>query len=96
MITKIALLQINAGETVFENFEIAKTHIEKAAQNGADIALLPELWNVGYTSPDEYVFGRDTWGKSAFFVGDSEFVKYQELAKEVGIAILLPFLEKDT
>lgn len=96
METKIALLQISTGGTVSENFEIAKTHIGKAAREGADIALLPELWNVGYTSPDEYSLGKDAWEKSAFSIADSGFAKYQELAKQVRIAILLPFLEKDS
>jgi len=92
---KIALLQINAGKTVSENFEIAKTRIKEAAQNGADIVLLPELWNIGYTSPWEYSLGKDEWEKSAFSIGDTEFAKYQELAKRLNVAILLPFLEKD-
>lgn len=93
---KIALLQISAGKTVSENFEIAKINIGKAVQGGADIILFPELWNVGYDSPDEYRLGKDEWGKSAFYVGDSEFSKYQEIAKHFEVAILLPFLEKDS
>lgn len=96
MKVKIALLQINAGKTVSENFEIAKFHIEKANKEGADIVLLPELWNVGYTSPDEYNQGKDQWGKAAFLIKDNEFSEYQKLAKDLGVAILLPFLEKDT
>lgn len=92
---KIALLQISAGKTVSENLEIAKVNIEKSVQNGADIILFPELWNVGYTSPAEYSLGKDEWEKAAFFLGDSEFSKYQEIAKHFEVAILFPFLEKD-
>ncbi|MDO8604250.1 MAG: carbon-nitrogen hydrolase family protein [bacterium] len=92
---KIALLQINAGKTVSENFEIAKINIENAAQNATDVVILPELWNVGYDSPDEYSLGKDEWEKSAFFIGDTEFSKYQEIAKHFEVAVLLPFLEKD-
>ena len=93
---KIALLQISAGNSVLENFDIAKVNIEKAKGEGADIALLPELWNVGYDSPDEYKKGKEEWEKSAFVIDDNGFSKYKELAKENGIAILLPFLEKDS
>lgn len=92
---KVALLQISPGENVSKNFEIAKAVIQKAKEGGADIAVLPELWNVGYCSPDEYSLGKEEWGNAAFETGDAQFCKYQKLAKELGIAILLPFLEKD-
>ncbi len=92
---KIALLQINPSDSVVENFNIAEIHVKKAKADGADIALLPELWNVGYTSPEKYPTGKIGWGKSAFLIGDSEFSKYKELAKSLEIAILLPFLETD-
>lgn len=92
---KIALLQIKPGDSVTENFSIAKTHIEEAKASDADIALLPELWNVGYSSPEEYSAGEVEWSKSAFLVDDREFSRYKELAKNSEIAILLPFLERD-
>jgi len=92
---RVALLQLNPGKSDLENFEIAKTGIQEAVNNGADIALLPELWNVGYSSPEEYSSGKEAWEKSALTKEDSNFLLYQNLAKQLGIAILFPYLEKE-
>lgn len=93
----VALLQILPGSNPSENFERAEKFITDAKQNGmADIVLLPELWTVGYASPDEYGLGKEEWEKSALLLTDDGFLKYQNLAKNLSIAILFPFLEKDT
>lgn len=88
-------MQLNAGKSENENFALAKTATVEAVKNSADIILLPELWNVGYTSPEEYSLGKDTWEKAALTTQDENFILYQNLARELGIAILFPFLEKD-
>ncbi len=60
-----------------------------------DIVLLPELWNVGYASPDEYQAGRDAWEGAACTLDDRQFSQYVSLAQEKQIAIVLPFLERN-
>lgn len=92
---KVALLQLNPGNNPDENFEIAKRRVSEAADNGADIALLPELWNIGYASPDEYSLGKKAWEDAALTQHDTGFIRYQNLAKELGVAILFPYLERD-
>ncbi len=91
---KVALLQLNPGNNELENFAIAKTGIQEAASSGADVVLLPELWNVGYSDPQGYCLGEEVWGKSALTKEDKNFLLYQDLAKELNIAILFPYLER--
>ena len=42
----IALLQMVPGNTTEENILIADRYCRQAAQMGADIALMPEMWNI--------------------------------------------------
>lgn len=90
---KIALLQILPKETQEENFLRAREYIIKAKENRADIVLLPELWNIGYSSPQEYISVED-WEKCALEKTSPEFLQYTELAKELKISIVFPYLEK--
>jgi len=89
---KIALFQFNPGKTEVENFEIAKKGVEKAKDNNTDIILLPELWNIGYTTPD--IYGKDDWEKSSLTLTDENFQRYCVLAKDSNIAILFPYLQR--
>jgi predicted amidohydrolase len=91
---RLALLQLNPGNKDVENFEIAKKAIQESVSQGADIALLPELWNVGYSSPEEYSLGKEAWQEAALTKEDSHFLLYQNLAKELNIGILFPYLER--
>ena len=69
----------------------------QAARLGADIALFPEMWNIGYTSFDhEDPVSLQEWQKQAID-RDSDFVMiHQELAAELNMAIALTYLEKWT
>jgi len=44
----VALLQMLPSNKTEENILIADRYCRQAAQMGADIALMPEMWNVGY------------------------------------------------
>jgi N-carbamoylputrescine amidase len=60
----------------------------------ADIALFPEIWNIGYTffNSDE-VGARERWAAQAIGV-ESEFVtRFRRLARELDMAIALTYLE---
>lgn len=49
---KLALIQMKVvGGQKTENLERARVLIERAAQNGADVALLPEALDLGWTDP---------------------------------------------
>ena len=46
---KIGCIQLNMGfGKVEENYERAEKFIREAASQGAEIIVLPEMWNTGY------------------------------------------------
>lgn len=92
---KVALLQLTPGVNPDENFEIAQKAIQEASENNADLVLLPELWTIGYTSPEDYAGGKPAWHDAALRISDAGFKRYQELASGHVIAIAFPYLEKD-
>src|SRR3990172_11810814 len=61
---------------------------------GADIALFPEMWNIGHTPcpPDEE--GRNRWQAQAIGPDDGFIAHFKELAKELRMAIALTYLER--
>jgi len=46
----IALLQILPGNDTEENIFIADRYCRQAVELGADIAIIPEMWNIGYST----------------------------------------------
>ncbi|MFB6130186.1 MAG: carbon-nitrogen family hydrolase [Salinigranum sp.] len=56
----IALAQFDAGPDVAENVDTAERYVREAAAEGADLVVLPEIWNVGYFAFDEYEAGAET------------------------------------
>ena len=86
---KVALLQIMPENTIQENLEKGLEYCRKAKAADADIALFPEMWSVSYCIPEDI-----TELKSLSLLEDSEFVcPFQELAKELNMAIGITFLE---
>lgn len=86
---KIALLQIAPCRSLEENLEKGKRVCRKAAQNGADIALFPEMWSCGYD------IGGDPkiWKKNAVSA-ESGFVNaFGELARNLKMSIGITLLE---
>ena len=52
----VALLQMAPrGDDVAYNLDKAERFCREAAEKGADIALMPEMWSIGYTrfDPDQ-------------------------------------------
>lgn len=87
---KIALLQIAPCGTLGGNLEKGIASCQKAKNLGADIALFPEMWSNGYNIYDRPV---DQW-KAEAIPADSEFISaFGQLAKELGMAIGITFLE---
>ncbi len=86
---KIALLQIAGTGTQEGNLQKGIEYCRKAKQQGADIALFPEMWNVGYEIPED--IGRL---KETAVSADGSFVRsFAKLAKELDMAIGITFLE---
>jgi len=87
---KIALLQIMHGKTINENLEIGLENCRKAKVLGADIALFPEMWSVGYNIPENIEELRGT----AISIDDKFISSFKRLAEELNMAIGITFLEK--
>lgn len=87
----IALLQILPGKSMEENMEKGILYCKDAKKLGADIALFPEMWSIGYSIP------RDSERLNELAISsDSEFVLcFAKLAKELELAIAVTFLERN-
>lgn len=92
---EIALLQIaSCGMDQRANLSKGEGYCRRAAELGADIALFPEMWNVGYQRYDPEAKGaRERWIAAAI-PRDGEFIQhYRGLARELGMAIAVTYLE---
>ncbi len=93
---KIALLQmVSCGTDERANLIKGEAFCRQAAVMEADIALFPEMWNIGYGAfdPDDAA-SYQSWLKKA--IGpDSTFVQhFRALARELNMAIAVTYLEK--
>ncbi len=87
---KIAMLQLLPGNSPEENLQKGLDACRKAQAMGADIALFPEMWSVGYAIPEDVALL-----KSTAVCAESEFVNaFGVLAKELNMAIGVTFLER--
>ena len=94
-ILTVALLQmVSAGMDQEANLAKGEIFCRRAAALGADIALFPEMWNIGYSLPK--ASNRKavrSWEQQAIDL-DSPFLMYfQSLAKELRIAIAITYLQ---
>lgn len=88
---KIALLQITPCGGLEANLEKGISACREAARKGADIALFPEMWSCGY---DIYDRPPEVWKRDAISA-ESDFVRaFGKLARELGMAIGITFLEE--
>jgi len=89
----VALLQMDPKANDQQvNLEKAKRFCVRAASHGADIALMPEMWNIGYTRFDPQAKG----SKEAFWeqavAKEGPWVQYFALlAKELNMAIAVTY-----
>ena len=90
-ILTVALLQIEAaGYDHAENLRRGEAACREAASQGADIALFPEMWNVGYGFEGDDL---ERWRAQAV-PREGEFVaRFGHLAAELGLAIAITYLE---
>jgi N-carbamoylputrescine amidase len=93
---KIALLQMTShGADRAANLAKGEVFCRRAAAGGADLALFPELWSVGYSSfdaasPD----ARAAWLALAVGRDDPFVVRHRDLARELDMAIAVTYLER--
>jgi N-carbamoylputrescine amidase len=95
-ILKVALLQLlSAGNSQAANQAKGAQFCRQAKQLGADIALFPEIWNIGYQFPDASDPGQVAlWNFQAIDAHSDFVVFFQKLARELDMAIGLTYLER--
>ena len=88
---KIALPQIKPTGTLAGNLEKGITACRQAKMLGADIALFPEMYSIGY---DIYERPAEVWTAEAIPAEDEFVQTFGRLAAELDMAIGITFLEK--
>jgi predicted amidohydrolase len=90
----IALLQMTSCGTDQEaNRSKGEDFCRRASAMGADIALFPEMWNIGYAHCPSETDARETWQAQAISQDDEFIVQFRKLAKQLNMAIALTYLE---
>ena len=90
---KVAILQLNAVNDSNKNLIKGIEACKKAKQLGADIAVFPEMWNIGYEMPTGNE-DMSIWKQKSITEDSDYLLKFKELAKELNMAIAITFLEK--
>ncbi len=78
-----------------KNVEKADDFCRKAAALGADIALFPEMWNIGYAAFDDKQGNAKEGWLGLAVDNDSDYMRhFISLAKELNMAIAVTYLQK--
>lgn len=89
---KVALLQLLPQKSLEDNLKKGLAYCKKAKEKGADIAVFPEMWSTGYHIPPD----TEALDASAISLDSQFIVSFAKLAKEIGMAIGISFLQKYT
>lgn len=87
---KVAALQINANENINDNLKNGITACRKAKEMGADIALFPEMFSIGYNLNNT----KDKLLEMAITKNDPFILEFKALSKKLNMAIAISYLEK--
>ena len=92
---RVALLQLSHPGTREAAWAKAEAACREAARGGADLALLPEMWNIGYRLPNQDdASAVQAWRHEALTLEDSALVRMRDLAGELAMAIAATYLER--
>ena len=91
-ITGVAAIQMKCGRDVLEYIKTADRLVRDAVKKGADIILLPELFERQYFC-QERRYEYYEYAKSVD--EDAAVVHFTEVARELGVVIIVSFYEKD-
>jgi predicted amidohydrolase len=91
---RLALCQLASCDDPQHNLTKGIAACEKAAEEGADLAILPEMWQIGYTSCPDDDAGRAKWQAMAIARDDPWLTAFRKAASELELAILTTFLER--
>ena len=87
---KIAVIQLNLNDVAENNLKKCLSWVRDAANQGAEVILLPELYSSHYFCQSEDV---DNFALAEPLYSTS-FIAFSALAKELGVVIIVPFFEK--
>ena len=87
---KIAVVQLNLNDVAENNLKKCLSWVREAAKMGAEVISLPELYSSHYFCQSEDV---DNFALAEPLYSTS-FIAFSELAKELGVVIIVPFFEK--
>ena len=91
----VALLQLTGWEADQDaNQAKGEAFCRRARELGADIALFPELWNVGGSFPSLDTQERRMWQSRGITEHDEFVLHFRRLASELGMAIALTYLQR--
>lgn len=91
----VALLQILPdGNNQGRNLEKGIEYCAKAKRLGADLALFPELWNIGFAPCPDDEHGKRKWEESAIDQSSNFFQGFVRAARDYEINVALSYLEK--
>ncbi len=91
-VVKVAAVQLKCGKSVDENIENAKSLVLQAIENGANIILLPELFEREYFCQQR----RYDFLLYAQPLEQNKAVKtFREICKKYGVVMPISFYEKD-
>ncbi len=87
---KIAVIQLNLNDIAENNLKKCLRWVRDAANKGAEVISLPELYSSHYFCQSEDV--------ANFALAEplysTSFIAFSALAKELGVVIIVPFFEK--
>lgn len=87
---KVSVIQLNLNDVAENNLKKCISWVRDAASQGAEVILLPELYSSHYFCQSEDV---DNFALAEPLYSTS-FIAFSELAKELGVVIIVPFFEK--
>lgn len=87
---KIAVIQLNLNDIAENNLKKCLSWVRDAANQGAEVISLPELYSSHYFCQSEDV---DNFALAEPLYSTS-FIAFSALAKELGVVIIVPFFEK--
>jgi predicted amidohydrolase len=91
---RLALCQLASGGGPRDNLTKGLAACSKAADEGADVAILPEMWQIGYTPCPDDDAGRAGWQGMAIARDDPWLTAFRKAASDLGLAIVTTFLER--
>jgi predicted amidohydrolase len=91
---RLGLCQLASGADPSDNLAKGLVACSKAAENGADIAILPEMWQIGYARCPDDDAGRARWQQAAICRDDPWLDAFRQAASDLHMAIVTPFLER--